>query len=114
MLMSVLNHSTFAGTRVVVALYAIRLGETPFTVGTLMALYSLLPMLFAVSIGRLTDRFGVRAPMLAGSSVLAASAVVPFVWSGIGALYVTSVLVGSSFMLYHVAYQNVVGYIGRP
>jgi len=66
MLLSVLNHSTFAGTRVVVALYAIRLGETPFTVGTLMALYSLLPMLFAVTVGRLTDRLGVRAPMLAG------------------------------------------------
>jgi len=114
MLMSVLNHSTFAGTRVAVALNAIRLGETPFTVGTMMALYSLLPMLFAVSIGRLTDRFGVRLPMLAGSVILAASAFIPFVWPGIGALYLTSVLVGSSFMLYHVAYQNIVGYIGRP
>src|SRR5262249_29701139 len=114
MLMSVLNHSTFAGTRVVVALYAIRLGETPFTVGTLMALYSLLPMLFAVSIGRLTDRLGVRPPMLAASVGLAGSAFLPFVWPGIAALYVVSVLVGSSFMLYHVAYQNVVGYIGPP
>jgi MFS family permease len=114
MLLSVLNHSTFAGTRVVVALYAIRLGETPFTVGTMMALYSLLPMLFAVSIGRLTDRFGVRAPMLTGSTILAASAFIPFVWPGVGALYLVSILVGSSFMLYHVAYQNIVGYIGRP
>src|SRR3954462_12383528 len=109
MLLSVLNHSTFAGTRVAVALYAIRLGETPFTVGMLMALYSLLPMLFAVSIGRLTDRFGARTPMLAGSAVLAASAIIPFVWPGVGALYVVSVLVGSSFMLYHVGYQNIVG-----
>jgi MFS family permease len=114
MLLSVLNHSTFAGTRVAVSLYAIRLGETPFTVGALMALYSLLPMLFAVSIGRLTDRFGVRTPMLAGSTVLAASAAIPFLWPGVGALYVVSVLVGSSFMLYHVAYQNIVGYLGRP
>ena len=63
MSLSVLNHTTFAGTRVVVALTAIRLGETPFTVGTLMALYALLPMLFAVSIGRLTDRFGARTPI---------------------------------------------------
>jgi predicted MFS family arabinose efflux permease len=114
MLLSVLNHSTFAGTRVAVSLYAIRLGETPFTVGTLMALYSLLPMLFAVSIGRLTDRFGVRAPMLTGSAVLAASALVPFLWPGIGGLYAASILIGSSFMLYHVAGQNIVGYIGRP
>ncbi len=114
MLLSVLNHSTFAGTRVAVSLYAIRLGETPFTVGALMALYSLLPMLFAVSIGRLTDRFGVRAPMLTGSAILAASAAVPFAWPGLGALYLVSILVGSSFMLYHVAYQNIVGFIGRP
>lgn len=114
MLLSVLNHSTFAGTRVAVSLYAIRLGESPFTVGTLMALYSLLPMLFAVSIGRLTDRFGVRAPMLAGSAILAASALIPFLRPGIGGLYVASILIGSSFMLYHVAAQNVVGYIGRP
>jgi predicted MFS family arabinose efflux permease len=114
MLLSVLNHSTFAGTRVAVSLYAIRLGESPFTVGTLMALYSLLPMLFAVSIGRLTDRFGVRAPMLTGSAALAASALIPFLWPGIGGLYAASVLIGSSFMLYHVAGQNIVGYIGRP
>src|SRR3954463_4966348 len=114
MLMSVLNHSTFAGTRVVVALYAIRLGETPFTVGTLMALYSLLPMIFAVTIGRLTDRFGVRAPMLTGSVLLAAGTLTPLLWPQIEALYLVSMLVGSSFMLYHVAYQNVVGFIGRP
>jgi len=114
MLLSVLNHTTFAGTRVVVALTAIRLGETPFTVGTLMALYALLPMLFAVSIGRLTDRFGARAPMLAGSTLLAAGASIPFLWPGIASLYLSSVLIGSSFMLYHVAYQNVVGYVGAP
>jgi predicted MFS family arabinose efflux permease len=113
MSLSVLNHSTFAGTRVAVALYAIRLGESPFTVGTLMSLYSLLPMLFAVSIGRLSDRIGVRTPMLAGSTLLAASALIPFLWPGIGALYVASVLIGSSFMLYHVAAQNIVGHIGR-
>jgi MFS family permease len=114
MLLSVLNHTTFAGTRVVVALYAIRLGETPFTVGTLMALYSLLPMIFAVTIGRLTDRFGVRAPMLTGSVLLAAGTLTPLLWPQIEALYLVSMLVGSSFMLYHVAYQNVVGFIGRP
>jgi predicted MFS family arabinose efflux permease len=114
MSMSVLNHSVFAGTRVAVALYAIRLGETPLNVGTMMALYSLLPMLSAVSIGRLTDRIGARRPMLIGSIVLAASALIPYAWRNVGALYVSSVLIGSSFMLYHVATQHVIGYIGRP
>ena len=96
------------------SLYAIHLKATPFTIGVLMGLYALLPMLFAVSMGRLTDRIGARAPMLVGSVALAASALVPYVWPSLGALYVASALIGSSFMMYHVAYQNIVGYIGRP
>jgi predicted MFS family arabinose efflux permease len=111
---TLLNHTAFVGTRVVMSLYAIHLNATPFTVGVLMALYALLPMLFAVSMGRLSDRIGSRAPMLIGSVALAASALIPYLWPGLGALYVASALIGSSFMTYHVAYQNMVGYIGRP
>ena len=111
---TLLNHTAFVGTRVAMSLYAIHLNATPFTVGVLMALYALLPMLFAVSMGRLSDRIGSRVPMLIGSVSLAASALVPYVWPGLEALYVASALIGSSFMMYHVAYQNIVGYIGRP
>ncbi len=111
---TLLNHSAFAGTRVAVSLYAIHLQATPFTVGVLMALYALLPMLFAVGMGRLTDRIGARTPMLAGSVALALGTLLPYLWESLGALYLASVLIGSSFMMYHVAYQNIVGYIGRP
>src|SRR6266508_2099712 len=72
--------------RVSVSLYAIHLHATPFTVGVLMALYALLPMLSAISMGRLIDRIGARVPML----------------------------IGSGFMMYQVAAQNIIGYIGRP
>jgi len=111
---TLLNHSVFGGTRVAVSLYAIRLGATPFTVGVLMALYAALPTLFAVSLGRLTDRIGARAPMLAGSVLLAAGTSIPFFWENLAALYVASVLIGSSFMMYHVPLQHIVGYIGPP
>ena len=111
---ALLNHTAFVGTRVAMSLYAIHLGATPFTVGVLMALYALLPMLFAVTMGRLSDRIGSRAPMLFGSVTLAASALIPYLWPTLGALYVASTLIGSSFMMYHVAYQNVIGYIGKP
>ncbi|TMH76346.1 MAG: MFS transporter, partial [Betaproteobacteria bacterium] len=57
---TLLNHCVFAGMRVSVSLYAIHLHATPFTVGVLMALYALLPMLSAVSMGRLIDRIGAR------------------------------------------------------
>lgn len=111
---TLLNHSVFAGTRVSVSLYAINLHATPFTVGVLMALYALLPMLFAVSMGRLIDRIGARVPMLFGSVALALGALVPYLWPTLAALYIASVLIGSGFMMYQVAAQNIIGYIGRP
>ncbi len=111
---TLLNHSVFAGTRVAASLYAIHLGATPFTVGALMALYAILPMLFAVSMGRWTDRIGARPPMLIGSVAIGSGAILPFLWSGMAALYVASVLIGSGFMMYQVAAQHIVGYIGKP
>jgi MFS family permease len=111
---TLLNHSVFAGTRVAASLYAIHLKATPFTVGALMALYALLPMFFAVSMGRWTDRVGARPPMLIGSVTIGSGASLPFLWPGMPSLYVASVLIGSGFMLYQVAAQHIVGYIGRP
>jgi predicted MFS family arabinose efflux permease len=79
-----------------------------------MALYAILPMLFAVSMGRFSDRIGARVPMLAGSIVLALGTVIPYLWESLAALYAASVLIGSSFMMYHLTYQNIVGYLGKP
>ncbi|HTQ75168.1 MAG TPA: MFS transporter [Burkholderiales bacterium] len=111
---TLLNHSVFAGTRVAASLYAIHMEATPFTVGTLMALYALLPMFFAVSMGRWTDRVGARPPMLIGSVAIGSGASLPFLWPGMAALYMASVLIGSGFMMYQVAAQQIVGYIGKP
>ncbi|MCW5606208.1 MAG: MFS transporter, partial [Burkholderiales bacterium] len=66
-LMCALNHSGFGGSRVVVALYALELGASQFTIGVLMALYALLPMLLAVYVGKLADRVGARLPMMIGT-----------------------------------------------
>jgi len=111
---TLLNHSVFSGTRVAASLYAIHLNATPFTVGLLMALYALLPMLSAVSMGRWIDRIGARVPMLIGSVAIGAGATLPFIWPGMPALYAASVLIGSGFMMYQVAGQHIIGYIGRP
>src|SRR5258708_4884968 len=100
--------------RVSVSLYALHLHATPFTVGVLMALYALLPMLSAVSMGRLIDRIGSRVPMLIGSVAIALGALVAYLWPTLTALHLTSVLIGSGFMMYQFAAQNIIGYIGRP
>jgi len=111
---SVLNHSAYVGSRVAVSLLAIHLGASPLAVGTLMSLYGVLPMLFSVSVGRLTDRVGPRAPMLAGTVLLIGGSVLAFSMPSVATLYFAAALIGSGFMMFQVTMQNIVGFIGKP
>jgi MFS family permease len=110
----ILNHTALTGSRVVVSLYALSLTESPFVVGSLMGLYSFLPMWLAVGAGRMSDRIGVRRPLLAGSLGIAIGVILPRVFPGLPALFVTTALVGLSFMLFQVAAQNATGALGEP
>ena len=74
-LMCVLNHSGYVGSRMVMSLYALSLGADQFSIGIIMSLYALCPMLLAISAGKLVDRVGPRLPMLAGTIGLSASAI---------------------------------------
>jgi MFS family permease len=113
-LFSVLNHSAYVGSRVAVALLAIHLQASPLTVGTLMSLYGVLPMLFSVSVGRLSDRAGPRLPMLVGSILVVCGALLAFAVPGVTTLYFAAALIGSGFMMFQVTMQNIVGFIGKP
>jgi MFS family permease len=112
--LGILNHTVLAGSRVTVSLYALSRGASPLVVGTLMGLYSFLPMWLAVGAGRLSDRIGVRRPMLAGSCGVALGAALPWFVPGLPVLFVTTALIGMSFMLFQVAVQNVTGAFGTP
>jgi len=112
--LGILNHTVLAGSRVTVSLYALSLGASPLVVGSLMALYSFLPMWFAIGAGRLSDRIGVRRPMLAGSCGVALGAALPWLASGLAVLFLTTALIGIAFMLFQVAAQNATGALGTP
>jgi len=112
--LGIANHTALAGSRVVVSLEALRLGASTAVVGVLLALYSLLPMLFAVATGRLSDRVGVRRPMLAGSVALVAGSALPALVPGYTALFVSAAVVGVGFMLFQVPVQNATGEMGPP
>jgi len=107
-----LNHSAFIGSRVTVSLYAIHLHGTPFTVGTLIALFGLLPMLLSLSVGRLIDRIGGRTPMLAGSAIVAIGLLLPSLIPGLAMLYVACPLIGVGFVACQLSAQSMVGFIG--
>ena len=101
--LGILNHTVLAGSRVTVSLYALSQGASPLLVGALMGLYSFLPMLLAIGAGRLSDRIGVRRPMVVGSCGVAIGAVLPWLVPGIAVLFATTALIGMAFMLYQVA-----------
>lgn len=110
----VLDHIAFNGSRIAVSLNAISLNATAFTVGSLMAVYALLPAILSVSAGRWIDRIGINKPMLVGSVGVGVGVVTPFIIPGLIALYVTAVLTGVSFMLINVSAYHAVGEMSSP
>jgi MFS family permease len=101
-----------AGTRITISLYALSINLSAFQVGSMIAMFSLLPMFLAVSAGRWLDRAGVTLPLATGALALCAGTALA-TWQGhYFRLYVAAALVGIGFMLVLVISQNVVGQAG--
>lgn len=112
--LGIVHHIVLTGSRVTVTLEALRLGASTAVVGILLALFALLPMLCSVAVGRLSDRVGVRKPMLIGSFGMAVAAAVPLVVPGLLGLFLAAALLGVSFIFYQVPAQNATGELGPP
>lgn len=108
-LVSLCAHLALSGVRVTTSLYALSLHASPFTVGTLIAVFALFPMLLAVRTGRLVDRVGVIAPMAAGCGALIAGCALAALAPGLTLLYLAAALVGTGFMAVQVCAQHLVG-----
>jgi len=109
-----LTHAGFGGAKVALPLHALELGVDPFSVGVIMALWALCPMLIALYVGRLVDRVGPRRPMLGGAIGVVVALLVPVFFSGIVPLYVLSLAVGTAFQFFFVPTQGITGALGRP
>ena len=109
-----LIHAGFAGAKVVLPLHALDLGLEPFTVGVMVALWALCPMLIALYVGKLVDRVGPRKPMLAGTAAVVVALLVPFCFPGVIALYVMALAVGTAFQFFFVPTQGITGALGGP
>lgn len=112
--LTVLLHLAFAGLRVAQSLFALHLGASAATVGILMSLLAVVPMIFAVSWGRYIDRVGVRMPMYAGTAAIFVATLLAFALPRLETLFVVSAIAGSGFMLFHIAVNQAAGLIGTP
>jgi predicted MFS family arabinose efflux permease len=110
----VLSHAGFVGSRITMSLAAIDQGASPLSVGVLMSLYAVIPMLMAVQAGRLVDRVGAFRPIAIAGSVMTLAMVAPFASHALPLLFVSAAVVGTSFMMQHIALNHVIGNIGDP
>ena len=110
----VLAHLAFTGGRVSISLYAIRQHASTLTVGLLVSLLSIVPMALSVHLGRWTDRIGANRPTLIGLVAVVAGTLMPALQESIAMLCAASVVMGTGFMLIHIAINNATGHESTP
>ena len=112
MLITVLNHISFKGSKVLITLYALDLGANPLTVGMLFSMYSVFPVFLSLYAGKMSDRYGFPKPMLIGSIGLMGGLLVPYLYPSLIALYVSALAIGLCYIFYIVSVQHLIGSFG--
>src|SRR5450756_1041346 len=108
-LVNLTGHMAFSGGRVSGSLFALSAGSPELVVGIFMAMFSVLPTLAAMSVGRWVDRMGALPVLRFGMLTVLIGAAVPVLWLSVPALFVMAVLVGFGFNAVSVASQHSVG-----
>jgi len=110
---AVLTHMAFVAARMTASLYALANNASTFTVGVILALFSLVPMLIALRAGRWLDATGPRRPILIGTLFILGGVLLPAAFSYAAAdlapLLVAAALIGTGAMLTMLSIQKVVG-----
>lgn len=116
-----LNSMGAKGSRIVLSLDALQQHAGAFEVGLLAATFGAVPLLVSMQAGRVTDRFGVRGPMIIASLANTAGMLVPLLGpvlgpmlGGMASLYLAGTVIGVSNIFFHIANSNLVGALGKP
>lgn len=108
-LLLLLIHMSLTGGRISVMLTGLHLGLSTFTVGLLVAVFALLPMLVSVRSGRLIDRIGPFKPMQIAAIVTLVGIALPFAWQHWIALIIAAICIGLGHMGFQLAVQEQIG-----
>jgi MFS family permease len=112
LIVQLFNHTCFKGSKVLLTLFALHLGASPFIAGVLFAMYSALPALLSVYAGKLSDRVSFRVPMLIGSLGMLLGMLLPFFAPNMTALFFSATICGTCYLFYTVAVQHLIGSMG--
>ena len=111
--LGMLNWMSFMSSRVLMSLYAIKLDASAATIGLLIALYGLGPLLLSVTAGKVSDRYGSYWPILLGSAGLGIGLAIPWLFPGLEVLYFAALVIGVALVFLNIALQHLVVSLGN-
>ena len=102
-------HGAMAGSRMAAPLMALKLGYGALSVGSLLALFSLMQVFLAIPAGRYADQHGLKRPV--GTALLAAvaGALLAALWPRFEVLCVSALCLGGATGAASIALQRQVG-----
>ncbi len=112
--LNLLVFTAVAGARIVFSLYALNLGASAASVGTVMGAVYLFPLLLSWPIGVLSDRFAPGGLLIAGIAAGACGMAVPYFFPVLSSLYVAAALLGLAVAFVAVMGQSLVGALSGP
>ncbi len=112
--LNLINGMSLRGSRVLLSLFAIKLGASTFEIGLLIAISSVMQLLLGVTAGQASDRLGFRLPMILGSVGGTIALLTPYFFPSLTGLYVSRFLTGSTFIFFMVSLQNLAASIDGP
>ena len=111
---ALLNMTSMKAGRVLLSLYALKLGAHPGTIGLLASTFSVFPVLLSLQAGKFSDRFGARWPLTFGAVACSLGMLAPAVSPSLTAVFIAAALSGLSMTFYNVSLQNLVGVLSTP
>lgn len=97
---------------VVVPVYGLQLGASPLVLGAVLSAQYLLPLALAIPLGGVVSRFGGRATLITGASLMVAGLLAMHLWPGFGGLVLGQLLVGLAHLQMVLAAQTIIANLG--
>ena len=107
------GHMALSGGRLTGSLFVLKSGLAESLVGLFMALFSVIPTMTALSIGRWVDRAGAARVMRVGIAMVLLGAWLPVLNLSLPTILIMAVTIGCGFNMLSIAAQHTVGHLVR-
>ena len=110
-LINLTGHMALSGGRLTGSLFVLSNGQPEAMVGLFMAMFSVIPVMTSLAIGRWVDRAGAARVMRVGIGLVLIGAWLPVAWLALPTMLVLAMTLGFGFNILSVAAQHSVGHL---